>query len=472
MRDNIIQELTDSRRILLITACSIAGFYFVYLSSVSPVWASLQLIIPLLVIAIILNPRLGYFLALFALPFKDISFVFNVGGLLEYFYFFQIFLFIGAIGWSLKNITESKKKYDGVSITLPIIVFALFCLISLFWDQDYYHAVFEVIRLFFCIFLYYFTLYLVGEKKSLQIIFCIIIISALFVGVGAIVSLEVTSPIKWNYSFDNFYWMEIGFKSSTEVRAGGFASHNQVGFFSNLGIFFTLGALFSSKSYIKRIVLFLIFSTICYGLFLTRSRGAEIALTGGLFVFFILNPSIGDYMKRHFIKISFFVLLFVVVAFVLSQLDRLDLELMRLSSTFETTTKEASFSRRLIIWGEGLNQLVRSYGFGTGIGGFKQYVLPWPHAHSLYFSPLFDLGFIGLLIWIWLILLLLDKLYKGFPLLNKSMYKYYFRGSVAALTALAIHGLVDFEYINENIWFVGGMALAILNLMNREKNYQ
>ncbi|MBI5789564.1 MAG: O-antigen ligase family protein [Candidatus Schekmanbacteria bacterium] len=103
---------------------------------------------------------------------------------------------------------------------------------------------------------------------------------------------------------------------------------------------------------------------------------------------------------------------------------------------------------------------------GLGIGNLTYYTTS-PHAHSIYFSLLFDFGLIGVLCLLYIVV----YLYKCFSGIKKFQASYLQVMGVAiwgGFLALAFHGLVDFDYNRSIVWLYLGTAVATLNLVKQE----
>ena len=120
---------------------------------------------------------------------------------------------------------------------------------------------------------------------------------------------------------------------------------------------------------------------------------------------------------------------------------------------------------RVSKWSAAFERLGQSFPLGDGVGNFKYHTRAstFPHAHSIYFSFLFDFGLAGLLV---LVSIAAVVLRRFVPHLGRqetyldTMAVVFFGGFLA----LAVHGLVDFEYNVPVLWAYLGMAFATLNL--------
>ncbi|MEK7224280.1 MAG: M28 family peptidase [Bacteroidota bacterium] len=108
---------------------------------------------------------------------------------------------------------------------------------------------------------------------------------------------------------------------------------------------------------------------------------------------------------------------------------------------------------------------------GMGIGTSKTYLdAPnggCPHAHSIYFSTLFDLGLIGTAIVSLAFFVFLRDFLKMVKFQQTNL-QLMFLCCCGGLVATLTHGTIDFEYNTPEIWFFFGLTVATLNLAKQE----
>lgn len=221
--------------------------------------------------------------------------------------------------------------------------------------------------------------------------------------------------------------------------------------------------------YLHRRYRYLIFVAaffISIGIFYTRTRSE---MVGFLFAGFTLTALLS--WKRNFL-IRGLTLCFVYVLIIWGVAAGFDLAsaLKRIQVSTDTA-EQASLGIRLGLWKEGLLDLAKTHGLGVGTGGFFEYKDQWPHAHNVYFSVLFDLGIVGLALWLLFYLnlwrLALMSL-KSIPYLSKEW------AFLAFLTAffveLSLTSLLQHEFRTFIWWLFPGIFLAVIN--NALNKYQ
>lgn len=198
---------------------------------------------------------------------------------------------------------------------------------------------------------------------------------------------------------------------------------------------------------------------ISVGIFYTRTRSE---MVGFLFAGFTLTALLA-WKKDFLIKGLTLCLIYVLVVWGVAAGFDLASALRRIQVSTDTG-EQASLGIRLSLWKEGLIDLARSNGIGAGTGGFFEYKDQWPHAHNVYFSVLFDLGVVGLMIWL-LFYLNLWRLaimtLKGTPYLSKEwVFLAFF---TAFFVELSLTSLLQHEFRTFIWWLFPGLFLAVIN---------
>ena len=106
---------------------------------------------------------------------------------------------------------------------------------------------------------------------------------------------------------------------------------------------------------------------------------------------------------------------------------------------------------------------------GACVGGFAKVVDPVPHAHSFYFSILFDLGIIGLLLFSIFILWRIIDVIKTMAVSHDKFLQGALYCLIGALVAYFINGIVDMEYTDIHFWMFLGIIGALVNVIKRQQ---
>ena len=139
-------------------------------------------------------------------------------------------------------------------------------------------------------------------------------------------------------------------------------------------------------------------------------------------------------------------------------------DFLKQRSIASASVSSISFNTRLEFWRKGLEYLWDTNGFGCGIGGFAKLVDPWPAAHSIYFSALFDLGVIGFLLLSWLFIKLVLFMVRSLRTCTDEEIRFTAKCLMAYLIIVLVHGLVDFDYVYFPAWVVVSLLVATLHI--------
>lgn len=207
--------------------------------------------------------------------------------------------------------------------------------------------------------------------------------------------------------------------------------------------------------YNSMIVLFLI------DLCLTGSRGAFIALIGGLAVLFLLKGS-----KKNIVAIGIVVAIISIVGFMPSEVSAISEEI-----TGHEIAR--SFDTREEIWRGSIRMFEDKPITGWGMAGTIEQSSNYfrtgrivNHSHNIWLSFATSLGFIGLILY----LIMRLSVYRGIYYLYKENATL-FPLLVAIQIALVCHGTIDFTIITPQIGilFIGSSSM-ILSLAKNEVN--
>jgi O-antigen ligase len=245
------------------------------------------------------------------------------------------------------------------------------------------------------------------------------------------------------------------------IRGHGFLSPPATAFYLNSVIAFTFAALLLCKKNIYRLLFATLLIVLFTGHLSTLCKGSILGLFGIATVFILNHKSLKT--RVIFSYAAFFFL--ILVGFIISHFEHLKRTLeFSFMRTMSSTSGATSVSYRFEFWKKGFERILETYGMGMGMGGLQHEFIPWPHAHSIYFSALFDLGFIGLGIWLVLLTVVLKKALEVYRTCTDEYYKTFVLGFLAGLVGILINGLTDFEYVYGMIWLYLGIGAAIIKL--------
>lgn len=213
-----------------------------------------------------------------------------------------------------------------------------------------------------------------------------------------------------------------------------------------------------SHKYIWAVVSFVLLAC----LFATLSRGAWIAFALAMVVFATL-------IKR---RLLIFVLIagLLVVLFVPTVGDRI-------TYMFSETYMEKSASDgRVARWTGALDQAINEPFFGKGLGQYggavAQRNFGISYVDNYYAKTVAELGFVGLTLFVWLLLSILYQAYRRFTDVKDNRTRWLMRGVFAGISAVILHNGVEniFEvpFMAVYFWFFAGSLLAAPLMVNRK----
>ncbi len=121
---------------------------------------------------------------------------------------------------------------------------------------------------------------------------------------------------------------------------------------------------------------------------------------------------------------------------------------------------------RIDLWQDSFRDWQKKSYQGLGVGNTKL-LQQAPHAHSIYFSFLFDFGVAGCIVLVWFGLTLAGR-YLSLPWHQSTDSQVLLVAAHGGLAAVLVHGLIDFEYNTALVWVFLGLALAAGNLRAAE----
>ena len=200
----------------------------------------------------------------------------------------------------------------------------------------------------------------------------------------------------------------------------------------------------------KTVILFLLISISIFTLaiYLSKSRGAGLAIIASLVFFAVLT--IYRWLPQLLKKLGrgvFYVLLLVTAATLMFGFINIDKFMTKPLRTY----RDSSYSR-LCIWQASRKMLKENFVVGVGISGFPvvypKYATCEPHSfqypHNIFLNFWVEIGIVGLILYLWITFLYWDTLmrYKNdflaIGLLGASVYTF-------------IHGLVDVPYFKNDL---------------------
>ncbi len=192
---------------------------------------------------------------------------------------------------------------------------------------------------------------------------------------------------------------------------------------------------------------------------LTFSRGGEIALIVGFFVFLFISKPITNIKFKHFTIVGVIIIVFFLITIGSTVSERF-------SSSFSSSDK--SVTHRFVLWEEAVGVFKNNPIFGVGLGAYPHevdfsadYRKPI-YVHNTYLDILVEVGIIGLFMWIGLFL----SSFYIFWLNRKSVYA---RAGIVSLSILMTHSLFDTPIFSIHVFLVMILIFSIASYYEQDK---
>jgi len=387
------------------------------------------------------------------------------------------FIIVSFLGLILAKWAKTRTFFLN-PLKFPLYILFIYAILTLLWAPNFGHSLFQLIILAFNLALCALTFNAISDERSHRKIMWCWLIAGLFQS-GIEISLyfiEANTFLFFNYElfedlFLNLNVLSGGVTGTGYIKRGNVLTNpNESALIFNLYIPVAVGLLLAEKDGFKKGVLIATIIILIASNLLTMSRAGLGSLLMMVFFLFVTQRK----LRKHFFALS---IVFIAIVIIIPQIElriltsaflRHDIP-SRWEKSLQDTKEYAGIPglKDRVKWWKGSYDKLRSVSFlGVGVGNVKYY-LKIPHPHSIYFSFLFDFGFIG----VGALLAIIIILGRRFFAIFKHQYSYFQTMCIsffAGFIAIGLHGLVDFEYNTPFIWLYLGMSVATLNLAQTE----
>lgn len=200
----------------------------------------------------------------------------------------------------------------------------------------------------------------------------------------------------------------------------------------------------------QKILLIIIIITGILAIIFAQSTGAIIALAGTAILFGLINKKTRPWALGAMI-------IFAVIFFTTP---------LKQPFANEVLFQGVSGQLRLNMWGETVEMLKTHPILGAGLANYQTAVRPWHilrwaeiylYPHNLFITFWSETGLLGLVAFLWLIILFFKKTIANHTRLSKTL--------IASMIIILIHGLVDVPYFKNDLsvifWTLIGLAALI-----------
>ncbi|MBI5454748.1 MAG: hypothetical protein HY956_08980 [Deltaproteobacteria bacterium] len=429
--------------------------------------------IAFLIFFLVEKPETGLLLVVFAAPLMNVMVGVGRHPGVEYVYdknnfliidFFVLIALIGVfIGRALKKVEPLRRS----GADLPSIFLLFYATVTLLWAHDFRGGTFILIQLYSCIAIFYLPQILLKSGRLIKSILFMWLVMGFLAASFALVTLyveftEIDLYIKKFFLEKTVVFFHVIVLENIKQRVAGIADPNRTAYMLNTALMVGIALLLTVKGWKAKLLVALPVLFIFYEDVHTLSKGGIGSFMVTTICYILIHPRFrGAQIRSMAVLFGAFIAMLAIMSFV-----DLGGGLGRFGESPVETRGSMSFALRLKWWAGDFNQIIPSYGLGSGVGGIGGYI--WGYAQSSYFSLMADLGFIGFLFALWLILSYMTAMYS----LLKKIWgdNIYFTAALAftgAVQIYFIHSIVDFGYIVRIPWLMAGLSLAIARLGSR-----
>ncbi|MBF0554651.1 MAG: O-antigen ligase family protein [Nitrospirae bacterium] len=362
-------------------------------------------------------------------------------------------------------------------ILISIAVYAAF---TIFWSENILHSLFQYCYLVSFMILFYLVISTMATQEIHKKMIWCLLFSCLAQALLSYVFRFMDSFVKKaNIGDFQFAMSALGGMMNSDgspVQAHGLQDGHVTSMWMNIFMAVATGLFLTEKQAGRRIFLVLCFIIGLSVLIGTESRGGAAAFVAMAMFFLFFYHRTSKYLIRSvIIFFAAFLVFYVVEQKIFSTLAGKEEAIMRLltigQKSLETgdvldpgLSSEGEGPGRMTIWGNGFSGLSGNW-LGAGIGNYK-YLYTIPHAHSVLFSFLFDLGPIGLILFLSLFYHII-KYYMKVVKLQDTYLQIMSLCLMSAFTAVMFHGCFDFDYTYAIYWLFWGFVFSTLILVNK-----
>ncbi len=441
----------------------IVEIFFVLLAVASPVTAICTVLGIVAILLLITKPEYAfYFLTLSIIPSPVLSV--RVGDIvLGASYLVAIILILS---WVIARFSGTRLPRDKTDSDQVFIVFCIWAFLSIFWSHDRSVGYEDLTKLFLDVAVVFLATALIRNKRILKITL------GAFILVNIIdASLALFYPHtgfysrnSWAYSNNLSVIFKFWLKNLTvpEGRGMGFFTAHATAVTQTISITFIMMLFWVTKSKAKRRWLFLGALLFLMALVCTLTKSLLVSfIIGVAYVALHLKP-----LEKRFFTTMILLLTVSVISFTIARFQDVEKAATFVGKNIHAVNSgmdKTSLTTRIVTCKIGIRKLVDTLGLGTGIGGFLKYS-PYKHMDGSHPAVLFDLGFVGFGIWIWVLLGTYHLLVTTMRNCRNEYYRRMLLIYLGGYVNILISWLVTFSYADIYIWFYLGIGLTLVQL--------
>ena len=370
-----------------------------------------------------------------------------------------VYLIIKIVNYVLGKQSESSK----FPLRLPICLFIIVAFISAVNTPDLFGTIKGAIRASTYVMLSLVVYDVIQHRQMLKRIYIASFPSAALAVVWTIIVLF--------YNIDQWQW-------TSSFRASPFTNYSVYGSFTAIFFLICLSRLFFDNSQYDRVLWTGWLICFGFGLIMCFSRGVWLSVIIAV-GFMILQLGRGVTHK----KLMFVGAVGLILLVCLSLPGVYSAVIERISTTVDVGY--ASNRARLMRWGQAATMFLESPVLGKGYGAFAMlyeedvslvgsYIAQFQlGAHSEYLQVMAEMGIIGLVIWMWLILAFLRYGFRSLTTITDGFFRSIVIGLMAAEISLLVHfivnNLLNGDAIGVPFWGIYGLLPAVVKIAERSE---
>jgi hypothetical protein len=413
-------------------------------------------------VAAFFSPKTALWISAALLPVYNVGFqlTFVIFGEKESvnIHFYYVAVLVAFSAWALRRLVREEPGGRAQSISILSVYFLAWVLISWTWSINPSGAVSIIVELISGLLIYLLLAdpQCLRDSRELIRFFAFLLVVGVILATMTVISFWYAKSKSFNITKDLTFFMAL---LNEKGRAAGFTGVNYSATMLNYFIFIGLSLLFIVKGYAKLLVGGAIFFLIA-AVVMTGSKAGFGGLLAGLMVLIGLTPFFKG--KRIITAAGLFGML--IAAFLCATLVM----------TGDVTTSRvaavgASFSydTRLEWWQKGFEALFyTSYGMGAGVGGFRKMIDPVLYAHNIFLSVLFDLGVVGMILFLGLLMVLFFHIGKTLSDFREQKdIQVVLSCMIAAMVGFLMNNLLQGDYYMRLFWLMLGIDAGIVNML-------
>lgn len=437
------------------------------------------------------NIKLAIPLLIAPVPFSHLlrfNFGINTGGKSFTLYFllvdilaivaFTCFLLFRSTVKGKQIISGNKISVDYLNILLFILMGWIF--VSALWAPSIIASVYCGILILSHFFIYLLFVALIKTEQDVYEMIKVWIIISIVVGGAMLISILPIESLKIqkDYIITNWLDLVITFVGDA-MRAGGISDEKNTSQFTGIALLFSL--VFLSNTNNKKDKVFLLCLLVFFGLSILFAQAKNTAI--GLFLGILFIIIAVKRFRVYFIRNLFWYItivtvlfgIFLVIQSAILSYRGIDKGELPTRFTSSNQTEDAIYSR-IKLWNSCYKEMVRknAYIYGLGIGGCGYYLADLTAAnrkvlgnpHSFYLSIFFDIGIIGVFLFLLIVLMLIAKIFLLIKNLNEGIEKDMLLVILSCAIGIGLAGLTELSYYNYIYpWIIAGIGISIYKLV-------